>query len=301
MEHPDNFRNPPVNDKERNEKQVSGKLGFTMSPSRWFNVRGAYAEGLGGVSFDESVRLEPSQVAGFSQAYRTILSESIAGSVEAPRFKTWGLGIDGMLPSRTWWGANFKVISQDVDRTIGAFSGYDLGVFPNSPAYFPDGTSQRLDYRECSFGATLNQLLGDEFALGLGYQITRSKLDTAYPELPANPVLAPEAVDQATLHQFSVFGTWNSPSGWFARAEANWFSQNLQDDPRGLAAGASPRDGDSFWQFNALLGYRFWRNQGEVSLGVLNIANTDYQLSPLNPYGEIVRGRTAVMTCRLSF
>jgi len=301
MDHPDNFRNPPVNDNQRHEQQLSGKFGFTISPSRWFNLRGAYAEGLGGVSFDESVRLEPSQVAGFSQAYRTILSESIAGSVEAPRFKTWGLGIDGMLPSRTWWGASVKVIGQDVDRTLGAFSGYDLGVFPNSPAYFPDGTSQRLDYRECSFGATLNQLLGDEFALGLGYQITRSKLDTAYPELPANPVLAPEAVDQATLHQFSVFGTWNSPSGWFARAEANWFSQNLQDDPRGLAPGAPPRAGDAFWQFNALLGYRFWRNQGEVSLGVLNIANTDYQLSPLNPYGEIVRGRTAVMTCRLSF
>jgi hypothetical protein len=38
-----------------------------------------------------------------------------------------------------------------------------------------------------------------------------------------------------------------------------------------------------------------------VTVGVLNIGDTDYQLSPLTPYGEIVRERTAVVACRLSF
>ncbi len=301
LDHPDNFRNPPVNDEQREEQQVSGKLGFTMTPSPWFHLRGVYAEGLGGVTFDESVRLEPSQVAGFSQAYRTILSESIAGSVEAPLFKTWGLGIDGKLPSRTWWGATFKVIEQDVDRTIGAFSGYELGVFPNTPAYFPDGTSQQLAYRECALGATLNQLIGDEFSVGLAYQITRSDLRTTYPELPANSRVAPEQKDHATLQELSISGNWNSPSGFFATLEANAFAQDLDADSRGLTPATTPRDGDSFWQFNALVGYRFWRNQGAVTLGILNIGDTDYQLSPLTPYGEIVRGRTAVIACRLNF
>ena len=299
IEHPDNFRNPPVNDGQRQDEQFSGKLGFTMAPSGWFNLRGAYAEGLGGVTFDESVRLEPSQISGFNQAYRTILSESIAGSVEAPRFKTWGLGLDGELPSRTWWGASVQVIEQNVDRTIGAFSGYELNVFPR-PSYFPDDTSQRLDYRECALGFTLNQLLGDEFAVGLGYRGTRSELGTTYPELIQMSGKA-DLQDRATLHEVSVYGVWNSPSGLFARAEADWFSQNLNDDAAGLAAGAALRTGNAFWQFNALVGYRFWRNMGEVSIGVLNIGDTDYQLSPLNPYGEIVRGRTAVVSCRLGF
>ena len=302
LEHPDNFRNPPVNDRQRENESFSGKLGFTASPSRWINLRGAYAEGLGGVSFDESVRLEPSQVAGFGQAYRTILSESLAGSVEAPEFKTWGLGLDGVLPSsRTWWGAAFKVIEQDVDRTIGAFDGYDLGVFPNSPSWFPGGTPQRLDYEELAFSANLNQLLGDQFAIGLGYQATRSKLRSTYPELLGLPGVAADLEDEATLQQVSLIGTWNSPTGLFARAEANWFFQSLSDDPRGLAPGASSRDGDEFWQLNLQVGYRFWQNQGEVSLGVLNLLDTDYQLSPLNPRQEIVRDRTAVVSCRLSF
>lgn len=301
LEHPDNFRSPPVNDGQREEQQFSGKLGFTMTPSPWIHLRGMYAEGLGGVTFDESVRLEPSQIAGFSQAYRTVISESLVGSVEAPLFKTWGMGIDGMLPSKTWWGASFNVIEQDVDRTVGAFSGYDLGVFPNNPAYFPDGTSQQLAYRESSIGATVNQLIGDEFSVGLSYLITRSDLRNTYPELIGVPDVTASRKDRATLQELSISGNWNSPSGFFATVEANAFAQDLNDDPSRFAPGAPPRDEDSFWQFNALVGYRFWRNQGSVTLGLLNIADTDYHLSPLTPYGEIVRERTAVVACRLSF
>lgn len=301
LDRPDNFRNPPVNDRQQDEQQLSGKVGFTMTPSPGVNLRGAYTEGLGGVTFDESVRLEPSQVAGFSQAYRTVLSESIAGSVEAPRFTTWGLGIDGVLPTRTWWGATFEVIEQDVDRTIGAFSGYELSIFPNTPAYFPDGTSQRLAYRECALGATLNQLIGDEFSVGLAYQVTRSDLRTSYLELPANNRIAPEQKDRATLQELSISGNWNSPTGFFATLEANAFAQDLDSNSSGLTPATVPRDGDSFWQFNAMVGYRFWRNRGAVTLGVLNIGDTDYQLSPFTSYGEIVRGRTAVMAYRLNF
>ena len=213
----------------------------------------------------------------------------------------WGLGIDGVLPTRTWWGTSVKLISQDVERTIGAFDGYDLGVFPNSPAWFPGGTPQRLDYQELAFSATLNQLLGDEFAVGLTYLASRSTLHSTYPELIGLPNIAADLEDKATLHEVSLSGTWNSPSGLFARAEANWFLQNLDDDPRGLPPGSSPRDGDTFWQLNALVGYRFWHNQGELSIGLLNLLDTDYHLSPLTPYNEIARERTAVVTCRLSF
>lgn len=301
LDHPDNFRNPPVNDKQRQEQQLSGKVGFTMTPVRGINLRGAYAEGLGGVTFDESVRLEPSQVASFSQAYRTIISESIAGSVEAPLFKTWGLGIDGSLATRTWWGAAFQVIEQDVDRTVGAFSGYSLSVFPNTPAYFPDDTTQQLAYRECAFSAQVNQLIGDEFSIGLAYQLTQSDLRSTYPELPVNSVIAPEQTDQATLQQISFSGNWNSPSGFFATLEANYFRQSLDSESNGLVPPVAALAGDSFWQFNALVGYRFWQNDAAITFGVLNIGDTDYQLSPLTSYGNIARGRTAIISCRVNF
>jgi outer membrane receptor protein involved in Fe transport len=79
--------------------------------------------------------------------------------------------------------------------------------------------------------------------------------------------------------------------------EANYYHQDLEDDPaRGL-----DRPGDSFWQFNALAGYRFYLNQWEIAAGVLNLAGTDYELSALNPRNEIVRDRTAVLRLRVTF
>ncbi|MEP2774932.1 MAG: FecR domain-containing protein [Luteolibacter sp.] len=301
IEHPDNFRNPPVNDSQREEDQLSGKFGFTYAPSRRFTMRGVYTEGMGGVTFDESVRLEPVQLAGFNQAYRTVISESLAGSVETPLYQIWGLSVEGSLPTRTWWGASVNVIEQDVDRTIGAFTGYDSGVFPISPAYFPDSTSQRLDYREVALGITLNQLIGDEFAVGAGYRMTRSDLRTMFPELLASGTPIADVKNTATLHEVMLNAHWNSLTGLFATIEANWYLQDLDDDPRGLAPGGQTREGDDFWQFNALLGYRFNRNQAEISAGVLNIADSDYRLSPLSPYGNIARDRTAVVRCRFNF
>jgi tetratricopeptide (TPR) repeat protein len=310
IDHPENFRNPPVSTQQVEDDQVSGKLGFTWRHSEWFTLRGAAAQGLGGLSFDESVRLEPTQVAGFNQAFRTVLSESIAGSVETPEFGILGLAMEGQLPTRTWWGVSAGVIEQKVSRTLGIFTGYNSAVFLNPPAFFPDGTSQQLDYLEQSAGVTLNQLLGDQFAIGASWRVTRSELETSHPQL--RPLL-PDLTDTATLHEISLFADWNSPSGWFAHVEANGFHQDLnrQDTYERLrsisnsnanpADDLSPRSGDSFIQFNAWAGYRFNNNMCELALGVLNIGGTDYQLSPLNPRAEIARDRTFFATCRLSF
>lgn len=297
IDHPENFRNPPVSAQSRTDEKLSGKFGFTYEPSRYFMVRGLFTEALGGVTFDESIRLEPVQLAGFNQAYRTVISESLAGSVETPRYQIWGLSVEGSAPTRTWWAANLNVIDQEVDRTVGAFTGYDAGVFPVTPAYFPDSTTQTLDYREVALGFNVNQLIGDEFAVGGGYRITRSELLTQFPELIGSGSPIASLNNEATLHEVMLNANWNSPTGLFATAEANWFMQDLDDDP----LGGAPRSGDDFWQFNAFVGYRFNRNLGEVSVGVLNITDNDYRLSPLSPYGTIARDRTAVLRCRFSF
>lgn len=294
IEHPDNFRYPPVNDLRREDEEFSGKLGFTYRPSSCFAMRGVYTEGLGGVSFEESVRLEPVQLAGFNQAYRTVISESVAGSVEAPDYMIGGLSFEGALPTRTWWGASVNVIEQEVERTKGIFTGYNASVFPISPGYFADSTPEHLDYREESVAMTLNQLVGDQFSLGAGLRITRSELETT---LPGLPVAIARLKDEATLTEVMLSANWNSPTGWFARLEANWLSQDIEDDPSRLPV----RPGDSFWQFNALAGYRFHRSRCEITAGVLNLGDTDYQLSPLNPRGEIVRDRTAVLRVRYNF
>jgi outer membrane receptor protein involved in Fe transport len=87
---------------------------------------------------------------------------------------------------------------------------------------------------------------------------------------------------------------WTHEGGLFARADALWTSQENDGF-------VPPEPGDSFWQLNALVGYRFPRNRGEVSIGVLNLLDTDYQLEPLSPFLELPHERTLIVRCRVTF
>jgi hypothetical protein len=59
--------------------------------------------------------------------------------------------------------------------------------------------------------------------------------------------------------------------------------------------------GDDFWQLNLIGGYRFYKNQCELSCGILNIGGRDYRLEPLDPYNEIPRQRTFIVHCKFTF
>ena len=96
------------------------------------------------------------------------------------------------------------------------------------------------------------------------------------------------------LHQVNLFGLFNHSSGFFSQFEAIWSQQSNQ--------GYSPDiPGDDFWQFNAFVGYRFFRRAAEVRLGILNITDQDYRLNPLNIYNELPRERTLAFRFRLNF
>ena len=294
LRRPENFRNPPLSDGTTIDQRVSGRAAFTYSPGSWLTARGMFSQGLGGLSFDESVRLEPVQLAGFNQSFRTVLSESIAGSVEAPEFETWGLSLEGVLPSRTWWGLRVQNISQEVDRERGIFSGFQnsFAFFDLSPVFFPDSTSERLEYDELQFTATLNHLIGDEWALGVRYRLTDSNFYQEFPELNR------DFEQSALLHEATISLDWNSPTGFFGRLDGSWYHQDLDGS---FDSSGAELVGDSFIQANVNLGYRFNDNTAEVGLSVLNVFDQDYELSSLNPFLELPRERTFVVQCRYAF
>ena len=89
----------------------------------------------------------------------------------------------------------------------------------------------------------------------------------------------------------------------------NSYSQDLNRDETYLlpnrdgdaANDVAPRKGDDFFQLNAWAGYRFNDNLCELAVGVMNIGDSDFSLSPLNPYSDIARERTVFATLRISF
>jgi tetratricopeptide (TPR) repeat protein len=303
LKYPDNFRSPPLNERQASLDKVSPKAGFTLTPTNSTTIRGAYTEAISGTSFDESIRLEPTQVAGFLQAYRTAISEDLVGSVAGSEYKLWGLSFEQKLPTSTYLGVELNVLEQDLDRTIGVFEFPQPGDPSITSKVLPSSLAEKLIYREDSLTATVNQLVGDRWSIGTRYRVTRSKLRTLRPDLP-DIFAQRDGTQQSTLHELDLFTLYNHPSGFFARADALWFNQENDgyaavDDPRTPFDERKP--GDNFWQFNLAAGYRFYKNQCEVSCALLNLTGEDYRLNPLNPYIELPRDRTLMVRVKFSF
>lgn len=296
LSYPTNYRNPPIIAAENSRSRVSPKAGFIWNPIGHLTLRGAYTRSLGGVSFDESVQLEPNQVAGFNQVFRSIISESIVGSVAAPTYENAGLLLENKFESGTYVAAQATLLRSDVERRIGTFDAtFANGSVVNIPPFAASSTPQKLHYEEQNLLFSVNQLLGDEWSFGANYQVTFSDLQTLFPEIPQ--AVSPELADsrqKATLHQAELYVIYNHPSGFFARLEGYWARQSN--------VGYAPDiPGDEVFQLNAYAGYRFRRNYGDVTLGFLDINDQDYKLNPLNYYNELPRERTFAVQVRLNF
>ena len=281
---------------EDSRHRLSPKAGVIWNPCGNLFVRGAYTRSLGGVSFDQSVGLEPNQVAGFNQVFRSIISESVVGSVAAPTYDTAGFLIEDRFGSGTYLGVQGAFLQSDVDRTVGTFDAF-LAPFGGriNPPIVSSSTRQKLRYEEQDLLVTFNQLVGDEWSFGARYQLSYSNLQTIFADIPG--AVLPDAADhrqKATLHQGQIFVLYNHRCGLFARIEGYWARQSnvgyFPDTP-----------GDDIFQANFYVGYRFRRNYGDITVGFLNMTDQDYKLNPLNYYNELQRERTLVARVRLNF
>jgi outer membrane receptor protein involved in Fe transport len=292
LNYPRNIDTSPITDDETSKEQVSPKAGIIWSPLPDTHLRGAYTRSLGGVFYDTSVRLEPTQVGGFNQAFRSIAPESAVGLVPGTEFETWGAGLDhSFKKTGTYFSVEGEILSSEATRTYGVVTNRAIGV-PTDAA----STRQSLDFEERSLTFIVNQLIGKEWSLGARYRVSYAELDARFIDIPST-VLGLNQVNQdeeAILHQLNLFAIYNCPCGFFSRAEAIWSQQSNR--------GYTPDiPGDEFWQFNLYAGYRFWHRAAEVRIGLLNITDQNYRLNPLNLYYELPRERTLSVSCKIYF
>ena len=199
------------------------------------------------MTFDETFRLEPTQIAGFGQAFRTLAAETVTSSVSAPRFEVAGVALDFKPWTNTYAGLQFESLQEDVSRTVGVFD-----YKPRNPGVqqvFAATVPEDFRYTERSVNGTLDHLLGRDWAVGLRAGFTRSELDDAYPGLT---VLG--SARAAELLRVGGHAVFNHPSGFFARVETTWYRQH--NFGYGSAAESA---GDSFAQADVFAGWRFAR------------------------------------------
>ena len=276
---PENFRSPPLSPDPETRDQVSPKVGAVWTPHRHTTVRAAYAQSLGGASLDQSVRLEPAQVAGFLQAPRSLIPESVAGANACPTFEIAGLSLEQKLGRGTYLGLSGEWLRSEVRRAVGAIE-FDPRA---TTQYTPSQTREELDFRERTVMFTADQLLGDGWALGARYRLSLAELERRFPDVATAQFYPPYNRQdmEALLHQVELSAIYNHSCGAFGQVQSLWSSQ----DNRGYGTPGLP--GDDFWQVNLLVGYRFLQRRGEVRLGLLNLTDQDYRLNPLNLTPEL--------------
>jgi hypothetical protein len=289
---PENSDWPPISSQERSRELVSPKVGLLFEPWQGGLLRAAYTRSLGGLFFDNSVRLEPTQVGGFNQAFRSLIPESVAGLVPGTAFTTEAVAFDQSLAGGTWFGVEAEWLTSDGARTVGVLTNSTFLPIPDSPS----GTRQELSFHERDLSAYAGQLIGNWTALSVRYRLSNGHLVTTFPEVPdaVNGLSNFEQDNRATLHQLAFNLTLNHPSGFFAQWESDWYHQSNSGYSPSLA-------GADFWQHHFFAGYRFPRRYAEIRLGVLNLFDTDYRLNPLNPYGDLPRSRTFTASLGLNF
>jgi hypothetical protein len=288
--YPKDYFDSPVTPGESTRVQAAPKAALVWSPVPEVTVRAMYAQSMGGVVFDQSYRLEPTQLAGFNQTFRNVVPASVAYEGSAAQFEVIGVALDLKFKTRTYIGIQAQRLRSNGNQDLGAFA-VPLGI-PFNP-FLPTNVVERLDYEEPSFEATINQLVGDNWSIGVAYQFTRSELKTSFPDIH-RPAITPSSDLAANLHQVTPYILFNHPSGLFARVDAPWYAQS------NFGYG-NQEPGDDFYQVNLYAGYQFPRQHGSFTVGLLNVNGTDYHLNPLNPYLELPRSRVWSLELRLSF
>jgi predicted Zn-dependent protease len=287
---PINFRAPPIQQGSETRHELNPKLGVVWHALPQMTVRGIYSQSLGGESLDESFRLESAQLAGFPQAFRTIIPESLVGSVTAPEHQILGMAIDLKLSSNTYVEFLAEKLGSEVRQRIGLFERSNSQEFPIS-------VKQSLDYDETDLRATVNQLISPAWSLGASYAFTRSNLRESWAEFSD---ARPPSKINADLHQFGLAVLYNHSSGFFAGLHSDWYFQNNSKLQTGFNSyGEVPAQLAN--QLNLEVGFRFSRQRGDFAIGGMNLADQDYHLNPVTPIAELPRERVFFTRLRLRF
>jgi opacity protein-like surface antigen len=300
VESPRNHRFAPIEDQTETRDGFLPKAGVIWNITDHSTARFGYTRSLSGASFDQSFRLEPTQVAGFNQAFRSVIPETLVGAHAGAEFDTFDLAWEHRFPTRTYASLTLELLRSSVDRWRGSYSQ------TNSNLPVPDHLSERLDYEEKSLLAGLDQLIGERWAAGAGYQWSHADLRstwlTGYPQVVGGfdpdsgvRVFSPNFTKRSgDLHQLQLRLRYHHPNGFFAGTDGHWWGQEADENDNALPS-------SWFWQWNLNAGWRSPQRRIECGVGLLNVLGGWSGLHPINLHTDPLRQRTLATHLRLSF
>ncbi len=280
----------PLSGDIRSRESATPKIGLNYDVSSSIQLRGFYSEYATGLYFDNSFSIQPTQIAGFNQAYRSLIPESVAGLIPASDIRSFGGGLDYTSPSRNVFSGIEMVFSNSqAMRGVGALTNSSPLPIPDSPLTL----DQNVDFRENTLTAYLHYLTGKYWTLGTQYSIIDSRLKSRFPMLADSlrGLDSIQSTEDSLLFRGEFSIHFNHPDGWFGRWSTGWDRQ----------INGNPASDESFWRHNFFLGYRFPARSLEIMAGIENISDESPEFSVMNYPRNFSPRRTVTLQAVFSF
>ena len=294
--YPLNTLSPPFRHEATERGEFSPKAGLVWELSDSTSLRVHHSRSLGATGLEQSYRIEPTQIAGFNQAYRSLIPESVAGANTNPRFQSYGMALDYCRSASLFFRAEASWLHSAYVRHFGTWEGREdnNGVVSSIPGSL--GLSHAFD--EPSLDFQLQQLLGQNWSVGARYRISQARLELDYDDIPLQAITSDNLKTSETLEAIvqrtEVSLLYRNRKGYFAQILGRWWVQSNTGYPGGLP-------GEDLFQIDMWIGRRFWKQRGETSIGILNLSDQDYRLNPLNLLPELSRERALAWNFRFLF
>jgi hypothetical protein len=288
---PLNLGGPPLSGQEDDRGRLSPKFGLDWTPGDGTRVRADFTRSMGGLINDSSTSIEPSEIAGFNQSFRSLIPQSAGfGTPPALLFETYGVGVDHKFPTGTYIDVEGQMLTSRGNQLIGAWTG--------TPALTLNDLDQTQYFQEKDAFVSISQLIGKDVSVGARYTLTAVDV-TANDFSTVTGTTYMQNHENSTLNEFSLFGNYYLPCGFFSQFQANWWIQH--NAYNNFAAGGVSEPGNDFWQCNLFAGYRFPRRHIEMAIGLVNMFNQGYNIDPVTYYLEQARTRTLVASLKFNF
>lgn len=269
MEYPVNFRQPPILSGNKKDRRLSPKLGLVYRFEDELSIQAIYSQSFGGVSLDESYQLEPTQIAGLQQTFRSLLPESVFGSVAGQRHEISGVSTI-YSPSR-----RLRIALDVFDRR--SISDESFGLFTRfAPEFFARPTQEEVElaFRESEYVLAIQYLLRDRWTLSVSSDWVKRRARWDYINVPSDvsELSRQQFGSDSWFNRFNL--TYNLPTGFYVDLATSLVGHSDRSVAVNLGEGSALIN-------DIRIGYRSENQRYELEAGLLNIGDEPLVLSQL--------------------
>ena len=263
---------PPLTEETYKQDAFDPQLGAVLELTDDLTLRAAYTQSIGRLANRGTIGpLEPTFVGGFNQ-----LSDGIRGSSQ----ELSAIGLDAKLPMQTYLGTSYQHRDISLSRNA-SFSYFNVENGELTTSQLNNGISRiNNEAKEDQVGAYLYKIITSTVSATANYDWNNLDQSNLFADYRTNRLAF-------NLRYFD-------PSGFFAFGKSTWRGQDRN--------GNSVTDAsDSFWVWDAGVGYEFDKYHGFVSLEFRNLFNQDFKYSAIRDESFVIPEFGALLKASYNF